>query len=341
MKEVGAEYPLGRSLKSMTLAPPRVPLLTVPARAALPGFAEAVRDGLTQPRKSLPSRFLYDARGSELFERITALPAYYPTRTELSILRAHGRAMMAGLARGDLVEFGSGSAAKTGPLLDGLGREGRYVPVDISETALAGSVESLRKDRPGLRIHGLVGDWRDALDHLPPSEGPRTFLFLGSSLGNLTHDEAEQFLSDVSRRMEPDDRFLLGLDRTKDPRVIEGAYNDVEGVTEAFNKNLLRRVNRDLGGDVPTWRFRHVARWDAEGERIEMRLEAREDVLCTVRELSLDVAFAAGESVHTEWCHKYSEGRIEGLAAAAGLVPERIFSDPDDWFSVVRLRRAS
>jgi L-histidine N-alpha-methyltransferase len=282
-------------------------------------LADDVLDGLTRPLKELPPKHFYDARGSELFDAICALPEYYPTRTERAILFECAAEIVASTAAVELVELGSGSAEKTRVLLDAMAAAGtleRYVPVDVSETALRTSAAGLIAEYPGLRVHGLVGDFERHLDKLPAAAGPRVMCFLGGTIGNFPPG---------SRR-----RFLRGL--------AKAAYDDAAGVTAEFNRNVLHVVNRELDADFDPGAFDHVAFFDAEREWIEMRLRARTRQVVTIRALGLVVRFAAREELRTEISAKFTRERLEGDLAAAGLELTGWHTDVEERFAVTLSR---
>lgn len=304
-------------------------------------FADDVRAGLTATPKSLPCVYFYDALGSALFERITALPEYYLTRAESEIIREHA-AEIAAEARGPIqvVEMGSGTSAKTVTLLEKLlGATDRvtYRPVDVCGDVLEKSAEKLSEIMPGLDVEPIESRYREALKRIGGG-GEVLLLWLGSSIGNLARDEAASYLRCFRDRLSPGDRMLIGIDLMKDPAVLEAAYNDRAGVTAEFNLNLLRRINRDLGGEFDLGRFRHVALWNPEQGRIEMYLESRSDQKVPIAALGVTVTFASGERVHTESSHKYTPDEIEVLAERAGLVLEHLWRDSRKLFSLCSLR---
>ncbi len=307
-------------------------------------FAEAVAAGLAQSPKSLPTRFLYDHEGSELFERITELPEYYPTRTERSILESHvGQIVQAAGENLAIIEFGSGSSVKTRLLLEAaLARQPDlcYVPIDISADFLRESSEALLDDYPGLRIVALAAEYFDAIKALPTHEGPRLILFLGSNIGNLTHEEATDFLRRLCAALEPRDRVLIGVDRVKAPHVLTAAYNDRQGVTAEFNKNILRRIDRELDGDFDIECFRHEAPYLEREARVEMRLVSMASQTVTIGALGRSYHFDSGEAIHTEWSHKYTRETFGALASAAGMDMEEMWTDERGWFSLMMLRSA-
>jgi len=311
----------------------------------LEDFAAAVRDGLgaDEGSKALSCAWLYDREGSLLFERICALPEYYPTRCEEQILRTHTDAILSGLAPDtDLVELGSGSAVKTRVLIEALlARRGRllYAPIDISRSMLEASSRELLADYPGLRVLGVAADYRDGLHELRARlAGPRLVLWLGSTVGNLERAEAARFLTEVRVDLDSRDRLLLGVDLRKDRGTLERAYDDAQGVTARFNKNLLARINRELGGRFDLDAFAHVASYDEELGRVEMHLESLREQVVRIEALGLDVRFAAGERIHTESSHKYSRREIEELCRSAGYTLEEQWLDAGGRFSLNRLR---
>jgi L-histidine Nalpha-methyltransferase len=302
-------------------------------RAAL---EDDVRTGLTATPKTLPPKYFYDARGSELFEEITRLPEYYPTRRERRIL--HDRAdEIAAASRADtLVELGSGSSAKTRLLLDGLRRRGslrRYIPVDVSPTALEGAMTALDQDYPDLELHGVVADFEYHLDHLP-SDGRRLVAFLGGTIGNLTPTERHTFLTDVRRNLVEGDTFLLGTDLVKDEARLVRAYDDAAGVTAEFNKNVLSVLNNTLQADFDQDLYEHVAHWDAHEEWIEMRLRAVKEHTVRVADLDLTVAFTEGEEIRTEISAKFRREKVDAELAAAGYRLDQWWTDPAGDFAV-------
>ncbi|AHH21402.1 histidine-specific methyltransferase [Nocardia nova SH22a] len=299
------------------------------------------RTGLTATPKTLPPKWFYDARGSELFEAITELPEYYPTRTERALLeRVVGD--IARIAQAEvLVELGAGSAAKTRLLLSAMLSEGplkTYVPQDVSVSALRGAAEQVGAEFPTLSVHGVVSDFTDTLHNLPRG-GRRTIAFLGGTIGNLVPAERAEFLGGIHRVLEPGEQLLLGAGLVTDPAVLVPAYDDAAGVTAEFNRNVLHVLNSRLHADFDPDAFAHIARWDADNEWIEMRLEATRDMTVTIADLDLVVHFAAGEQMRTEISAKF---RLDGLSqelAAAGFTTEQLWTDPDDRFVLVLAER--
>jgi L-histidine N-alpha-methyltransferase len=310
-----------------------VHLTPADARAALRADVLA---GLTGTPKQLPPKYFYDARGSALFEEITTLPEYFPTRTEAALLHAHV-AEIAALSRATtLVELGSGSSAKTRLLLDALAGSVRcYVPQDVSVAALRGALDALAADYPLLELHGVVGDFTRHLDRLPrPADGGRLVAFLGGTIGNLVPDERAPFLARLRAALRPGEQLLLGAALVTDARVLVAAYDDARGVTAEFNRNVLRVLNRELRADFDVAAFAHVALWDAEREWIEMRLRAARPMVVTVRDLGLVVEFAAGEELRTEVSAKFRPAGTAAELAAAGFAVQRTWVDALERFAL-------
>ncbi|MEU8892753.1 L-histidine N(alpha)-methyltransferase [Streptomyces sp. NPDC048442] len=291
---------------------------TLPVNSTDADLRTDVLQGLGRGPKSLPPKWFYDARGSELFEEITRLPEYYPTRAEREILRARARDVAAATQARTLVELGSGSSEKTRILLDALPGLHSYIPVDVSESALALAAEGLLAERPDLSVHALIADFTRGLA-LPGTPGPRLVAFLGGTLGNLLPEERAVFLKSVRSMLQPGDALLLGTDLVKDESTLVAAYDDTAGVTAAFNKNVLTVLNRELDADFDPDDFDHVAHWDPRQEWIEMRLRARSALTVKVRELDLAVTFAAGEELRTEVSAKFREAGVRSELAAAAM----------------------
>jgi L-histidine N-alpha-methyltransferase len=288
-------------------------------------FAASLRDdvikGLTADPKWLPPKWFYDARGSELFEEITRLPEYYPTRAEREILTTQAAAIAAATGADTLVELGSGSSRKTVLLLDALQAAGtlrRYDPIDVSEAALQESGVALRQRYPDLEIHAVVTDFEERLA-IPDAGAARLIAFLGGTIGNLLPEERSVFLSRVRSGLRPGDALLLGTDLVKDPATLVAAYDDAAGVTALFNKNVLSVVNAELGADFDVDAFEHVAVWDAEAEWIEMRLRSRLPQTVKVPGVDLVVQFEEGEELRTEISAKFRREGVERELAAAGF----------------------
>jgi L-histidine N-alpha-methyltransferase len=277
-----------------------------------------VLQGLTSMPKTLPPKWFYDAQGSELFERITELPEYYPTRAEREILVDRAGEIAAATGARTLVELGSGSSRKTRYVIDALTALHTYVPVDVSESALTQAGHALIEERPGLDVHALIADFTAGLA-LPDTPGPRLLAFLGGTIGNLLPRERAAFLASVRALLAPGDALLLGTDLVKDEKVLVEAYDDAAGVTAAFNKNVLAVINRELGADFDPGAFDHVALWDPEKEWIEMRLRSRTAQSVKVPALDLAVDFAAGEELRTEVSAKFRKEGVRAELSAAGL----------------------
>ena len=300
-------------------------------------LADDVLDGLTRPFKELPPKHLYDAIGADLFDRICEQPEYYPTRTERSILLDRAAEIVALTGASELVELGSGTAAKTRILLQAMGDAGtlrRYVPIDVTEGMVRDVARQLTEEHPELTVHGIVGDFERHLHHLPRPDGPRIIAFLGGTLGNFTPGSRRRFLRALAKLLRPQDHLLLGTDIVKDPAIIEAAYNDAAGVTAAFNRNVLRVVNRELDGDFDPEAFEHVAFFDREREWIEMRLRASRKLSVHVGALDLDLDFAPREEIRTEISAKFTPERLRSEFAAAGLELVELLTDPDGMFAV-------
>jgi L-histidine Nalpha-methyltransferase len=301
-------------------------------------LADDVLDGLTRPFKELPPKHFYDARGAELFDRICELPEYYPTRTERAILEERSAEIVEATGAAELVELGSGTAAKTRLLLRAMAEAGtlrRYVPLDVTESMVLSCADELVDEFPGLRVHGIVGDFEHHLPHVPEPEGPRIVAFLGGTIGNFTPGTRRRFLRAIAKLLRPGvDHLLLGTDLVKDPAVLEAAYDDSTGVTAEFNRNVLRVINRELDADFEVDAFEHVAFFDREREWIEMRLRAERRMDVHVGKLGLRVAFAPREELRTEISAKFTIKRLGADLAAAGLELREVLTDPDELFAL-------
>jgi L-histidine N-alpha-methyltransferase len=301
-------------------------------------LADDVLDGLTKPFKELPPKHFYDARGAELFDRICELPEYYPTRAERAILEARADEIVAATGAAELVELGSGTAAKTRLLLQAMANAGtlrRYVPIDVTEGMVLECADALVDEFPGLHVHGIVGDFERHLRHVPAPDGPRVVAFLGGTIGNFPPGSRRRFLRALAKLLRPGlDHLLLGTDLVKDPAVLEAAYDDRAGVTAEFNRNVLRVVNRELDADFDVDAFEHVAFFDREREWIEMRLRALRRMDVHVRKLGLEVAFGPREELRTEISAKFTHDRLRADLAAAGLTLDQVLTDPEDLFAL-------
>lgn len=304
-------------------------------------LADAVRQGLSSQPRRLPPWLFYDDVGSRLFDQITELPEYYLTRTERAILAAHAPAIVA-LAAGPallrIVELGAGSAAKTCLLLAAAAARQSgviYEPIDVSASALEAAVRRIECEIAGVTVAPRVMDYTNGLVFDPPRPGERRLvLYIGSSMGNFDAAEALRILRRVRARLNPGEALLLGVDLVKEESTLLAAYDDAAGVTAAFNRNLLARLNRELAADFDPEAFAHRALWNPTHSRIEMHLESREAQRVHLRALDLTVHFAPGESIHTENSYKYSPGGPEALLAEAGFVPAATWTDPRNWFAV-------
>ena len=306
----------------------------------LASFAEEVASGLTSSPRSIPCRFLYDDRGSKLFEEICDVPEYYLTRAEREILEARAGEIAAAFEAGPitLAEFGSGSSLKTRLLIEGLLRTHgrlRYLPVDISPSILEESSLELLDSYEALEVHAIATVYQDGLRHVHADEGKaKLVVWLGSSIGNLSREEAASFLQGVRRALDPGDRLLVGVDLRKDRATLEAAYDDAAGVTASFSLNLLARVNRELGGDFELSGFRHRAVYDESEGRVVIDLVSRRAQQVRIEEIGLEVAFADGEAIHIEDSWKYSESEIDALASRADLRTEKRWHDAARRFSL-------
>jgi L-histidine N-alpha-methyltransferase len=294
-------------------------------------MARDVRAGLSADFKELAPKYFYDERGSQLFERITELPEYYPTRAEREILaeRAAEIVATAGAPR-TLVELGSGSAAKTRHLLSAMrdaGCLGTYVPVDISEEITHETAECLVEEYPGLAVHGLVCDFEHHLERIPDGGNGRLVAFLGGTIGNLYPQARRDFLARLAALLGPEDRLLLGTDLVKESDRLEAAYDDSSGVTAEFNKNVLRVLNRELGGDFDLDTFEHVARYDADKARMDIRLRSLVEQTIRLEGLDMAVTFAEGEEMRTEISSKFTRERLHAVYEEAGLEMSGWFTD--------------
>ncbi|HKI98579.1 MAG TPA: L-histidine N(alpha)-methyltransferase [bacterium] len=302
-------------------------------------FREDVLRGFTSDPKTIPPKYFYDERGSQLFEAITGLEEYYPTRTEAAILAQSGEEMLDAAGPGlTVVELGSGSSTKTRLLLERLaGRQERvdYIPIDISPTVVTEFGEQLLQDYPSLHIRGLICDYDRALGELKEQSHERKlFLFLGSSMGNFTPHQAAALLRVIREAMGPQDSLLLGVDLKKDRAILERAYDDAQGVTAAFNLNLLERINRELGGQFDVERFRHVALYNAQQGRIEMHLESTVSQIVPIDALGRSFTFRRGERIHTENSYKFDREQLQQLLGLADMTLQRQWLDPQGWFSL-------
>jgi dimethylhistidine N-methyltransferase len=304
-----------------------------------PSFADDVRTGLRANPKRLPSKYFYDEVGSALFDVITVLPEYYLTRAETSILVEYGWEIVRAIGNPiEFVELGSGSAVKTRILIEEalrVQRTLRYSPIDISGEALRASAQALTASYPNLTVTGFVGDYFSILREPDlRRDGKVLAMFMGSNIGNYEPGVAIELLAAVAAWLKPGDGVLLGADLKKDPQVLQLAYDDPTGVTAAFNKNLLARINRELGGTFDLHDFTHVARYDAQRGCIDSFLQARRAHNVRIKAIGATIAFAENERIHTESSYKYDLDDLRAIGAAAGLHLERTWTDDNEQFSV-------
>lgn len=303
-------------------------------------FLADILEGLSQPQKRILSKYFYDKRGSQLFEKITRLPEYYLTRTEVALLRTHAAEFAELIGpHASLVEFGSGSSTKVRVLLDALEAPSAYIPIDISRDHLIDSAKGLAEAYPELMVVPVAADYTQPLE-LPeiPNEVVRIGFFPGSTIGNFSHAEAVDFLHTVATELGTDNGLLIGVDLKKDPAILHAAYNDAAGITAKFNLNILHHINRELGADFNIDGFTHDARWQPEKGSIEMHLVSNRKQ--TVRIDGHVFEFAQGESIHSEDSHKYTIEEFHALAAEAGWCAYRHWTDADNLFSIHYLRVA-
>ena len=314
----------------------------LPPGGPLSGMAADVRAGLTKPFKELSPRYFYDERGSELFEEITKLPEYYPTRAERRILQDHSSEICeAASGPATLIELGSGSAAKTRVFLDamrGVGCLEAYAPVDISEWITRRTAEAIAAEYE-ITVHGLVCDFERDLERIPLS-GPRVIALLGGTIGNFEPAQRASFLARIANLLGEDDRFLLGTDLVKDRATLEAAYNDSAGVTAEFNKNVLAVLNAELGADFDLDTFEHVAFWDADNLWMDIRLRSLARQVVNIEALGMLVPFDRGEEMRTEISTKFSRDGLTGIYAEAGLELTQWWTDPEGLFALSLARAA-
>lgn len=307
-----------------------------------------VQRGMLPTPRSLPAWLFYDAQGSRLFERITHLQEYYPTRTERGIFSGYADTIIA-QARGTseeplrIVELGAGSASKTGILLDAAAhsQDGvEYIPVDVSPTALEAAAESIERTLANVNVHPVIANYVNDPIRLAPYDGPTMALYIGSSIGNFTPDQQRSVLRNLKKELKPGDSLLLGVDMVKQKSVLEAAYCDSDGVTEAFNLNILRRLNKELGATFDLACFKHVAFWNPKESRVEMHLESTVPQRVRIAAANLNINLAKGERIHTENSYKFTDGSLRSLITDSGFVPEETWTDEKHWFSVMLARVA-
>lgn len=318
---------------------PRLSSVVMMPEAASTALGAEVLRGLTAKPKHLSPWMFYDEPGSHLFEAITRLPEYYLTRTERGIFarRADEILESAGVRPLIMIELGAGTAEKTGLLLSAaVRRQGTvdYVPIDVSETALATATEHLEDRFPGVQVEARVADYTEGIADIPAAGRRRMVLYIGSSIGNFEPAEAVEILRKVRRRLSPGDLLLLGVDHVKDETTLLRAYDDAAGVTAAFNKNILGRINRELGANFNTRLFRHRAKWNAEQSRIEIYLDSMMAQRVSIPALELEVRFGRGEAIHTENSYKFTPGSIGAIVERAGFGMRQCWTDEREWFGV-------
>lgn len=316
---------------------PRFALQRVRPSRPTRGLLEDVRAGLLCAPRSLPPKYFYDDRGSRLFDRICDTPEYYPARSEAALLARHAGAIVGSIRPDHIFELGSGSARKTRHLLDACAAAGltcTYWPFDVCEPMLVQAGAALLQEYPWLQVRALAGDYLGGLGHLPQPPGRRLFVFLGGTIGNFAPDEALGFLRDLRARMRPGDALLLGADRVKDPQVLHAAYNDAEGVTAEFNRNVLAVLNRELEADFDPQGFAHYAPYNPDQQQIEMYLIARGPQRARLGCLGLTLDLPEGERILTEVSRKFTPSRLRALLEAAGLALNGHYAPADEYFSL-------
>jgi L-histidine Nalpha-methyltransferase len=306
-------------------------------QVALPSIAADVLDGLTATPKWLPPRLFYDARGSELFEEITRLPEYYLTRAEREIFETHADEIVAHAGQNlSVIELGAGTANKTQVLLRALARRQQritYIPVDVSHSALTQCAEDLAEKLPQVKVEPIVADYTQGVARMKSVRGRKLVMYIGSSIGNFEPDEAASILSRVREGLQPGDGLLLGVDIAKSPEVMLPAYDDAQGVTAEFNKNMLHRLNRELGADFDLERFSHLAVWNASKSRIEMHLKSLCEQHVTFATLGLSIHFADRETIHTENSYKFTRDMTSELFARSGFTLAQSWTDAQQRFA--------
>jgi dimethylhistidine N-methyltransferase len=315
-----------------------MPVVSLPEAAYTPVGAEVYR-GLTANPKTLSPWLFYDEEGSRLFEEITRLPEYYLTRTERGIFARYANEILesAGYRALTMIELGAGTASKTGLLLKAaVRRQGmvEYVPIDVSESALAAAKEHIEAEIPGVRVAARVADYTDGIEEIPATGQRRMVLYIGSSIGNFEPGEAVKILREVRWKLVPGDLLLLGVDHVKDRQTLLRAYDDQAGVTAAFNKNILARINRELGARFNLRLFRHRAKWNLERSRIEIYLDSLIAQTVAIPALELKVRFKRGETIHTENSYKFTQEGIASIVERAGFRITQSWTDEREWFGV-------
>jgi L-histidine N-alpha-methyltransferase len=321
-------------------AAPRLRIDVVRSESAYATLADELAASLTTEPKSIPTKYLYDDRGSKLFDAICDLPEYYPTRTELALLQQVAGEIVERTQPSDVIEFGSGTSRKTRVLLSALERAGmavRYMPMDVNEWMMRRTAVALLREYPALRVHGVVGDYNRDLGCIPKGTD-RLVVFLGSTVGNLTPAATVEFLDNVRARLVEGEHLLLGVDLVKPVDVLEAAYNDSAGVTAEFNLNILNVLNRELDADFDLDDFEHVAYFDAEASQIEIFLEARRAHSVSIGKLGRSVAFARGERVQTEISRKFTRESVQNDLTTTGYQLDRWYTPPNGYFGLALAR---
>lgn len=309
----------------------------------IPSLADDVRRYLLGASRSVPPKYFYDERGSLLFDRICDTKEYYPTRLEAALLGASAPDIVQRARPDHILELGSGTSRKTRALLracQDLGQRPEYWPLDVSEEILEQTAVALRTAYPWLAVNPLVGDYSGGLGNLPAMPGAVLCLFLGGTVGNFPEREAEAFLLDLAAQLNPGDHLLVGFDRVKDRSALEAAYNDGQGLTAEFNRNMLNVINRELGADFDPGDFDHHAVFNQDEARIEMYLVARSDITVRLPEIGETLSLSAGERILTEISRKFTRQSLERLLAAGGFELEERFDAPDEWYSLALARKA-
>jgi len=303
---------------------------------------QEIKLGLTSKNKVISSKYFYDATGSKLFEKITKLPEYYPTRTEMALIKQLASSINGNFDYQDIVEIGSGDASKITILLNHLSDHQSiiYRPVDVSQSALEESAQDLINLFPGLKVHGMVADFMKQLNLLPEGN-KRLICFFGSTIGNFNREQGQYLINQISQVLRPGDKLLLGLDRVKDSQVLESAYNDSQTITAQFNRNILMVINKLAGTNFDSTAFEHIAFFNEQEARIEMHLKAKQDMIITSPFWNEVIPIRSGETIHTENSHKFTDEHIAQLAKSSGLVTETILTDPNQWFSLVQFSKPS
>lgn len=325
-------------LKSREAAITSSPCTSVRPARKVPDIAEDVRVGLLSLPRSLPPKYFYDERGSQLFEQICDTPEYYPTRTEEKLLLHHSKEIIAQVKPAEIMELGSGNAQKTRQLFDACEQTDHrcsYAPLDVCEPMLESVSEQLQADYGWLDVNPLVGDYHAGLEHLPKASGTRLYVFLGGTIGNFFPEQARDFINEVKATMRPGDYLLLGADRVKDNNVLDAAYNDEQGVTAAFNLNVLNVLNRELKADFNPDNFQHKAEFNTGHNRIEMHVVSNCDHKVNLQKMDEEITFHQGDSILTEVSHKFTADSLEELVEVSGLNIRKHYEPDDKYFSLV------